>query len=173
MAGLPSNLLAKNSARVSAPLASAAGSYRCAIAASGGSSVEVIRLAAALVPYAALARLIAVLAWLVAALNIVHLIGPTLDLLDGVAVVMGGLRVSILIVKGVHSLAMLLWAATLASNLFERQHRRGDPRPYRGRARDAEAARLADLNQPTIGDGAAQISTSRPISTTWPVGTPK
>jgi small-conductance mechanosensitive channel len=82
----------------------------------------VIRLAAALVPYAALARLIAVLAWLVAALNIVHLLGPTLDLLDSVAVVVGGLRVSILtVVKGVLSLAMLLWAATVASNLFERR----------------------------------------------------
>jgi len=75
----------------------------------------VIRLAAALVPYAALA-------WLVAALNIVHLLGPTLDLLDSVAVVVGGLRVSILtVVKGVLSLAMLLWAATVASNLFERR----------------------------------------------------
>ena len=64
----------------------------------------VIRLAAALVPYAALARLIAMLAWLVAALNIVHLLGPTLDLLDSVAVVIGGLRVSILtVVKGVLS----------------------------------------------------------------------
>jgi small-conductance mechanosensitive channel len=82
----------------------------------------VIRLAAALVPYAALARLIAVLAWLVAALNIVHLLGPTLDLLDSVAIVIGGLRVSILtVVKGVLSLAMLLWAATVASNLFERR----------------------------------------------------
>src|SRR5690348_14675904 len=82
----------------------------------------VIRLAAAVVPYAALARLIAVLAWLVAALNIVHLLGPTLDLLDSVAVVVGGLRVSILtVVKGVLSLAMLLWAATVASNLFERR----------------------------------------------------
>jgi len=82
----------------------------------------VIRLAAALVPYAALARLIAVLAWLVAALNIVHLLGPTLDLLDSVAVVIGGLRVSILtVVKGVLSLAMLLWVATVASNLFERR----------------------------------------------------
>jgi hypothetical protein len=82
----------------------------------------VIRLAAALVPYAALARLIAVLAWLVAALNIVHLLSPTLDFLDSVAVVVGGLRVSILTVaKGVLSLAMLLWAATVASNLFERR----------------------------------------------------
>ena len=62
------------------------------------------------------------LAWLVAALNIVHLLGPTLDLLDSVAVVVGGLRVSILtVVKGVLSLAMLLWVATVASNLFERR----------------------------------------------------
>src|ERR1700751_2723464 len=82
----------------------------------------VIRLAAALVPYAALARLIAVLAWVVAALNIVHLLSPTLDFLDSVAVVVGGLRGSILTVaKGVLSLAMLLWAATVASNLFDRR----------------------------------------------------
>ena len=47
---------------------------------------------------------------------------PTLDLLDSVAIVVGGLRVSILtVVKGVLSLAMLLWAATVASNLFERR----------------------------------------------------
>jgi small-conductance mechanosensitive channel len=81
----------------------------------------VIRLAAALVPYAALARLIAVLAWVVAALNIMHLLGPTLDFLDSVAIVVGGLRVSILtVVRGMLSLAMLLWAATIGSNLFER-----------------------------------------------------
>jgi small-conductance mechanosensitive channel len=82
----------------------------------------VIRLAAALVPYAALARLIAVLAWVVAALNITHLLGPTLDFLDSVAIVVGGLRVSILtVVRGVLSLAMLLWVATIGSNLFERR----------------------------------------------------
>ena len=81
-----------------------------------------IRLAAALVPYAALARLIAVLAWVVAALNITHLLSPTLDFLDSVAMVVGGLRVSILtVIRGVLSLAMLLWAATVASNLFERR----------------------------------------------------
>jgi small-conductance mechanosensitive channel len=82
----------------------------------------VIRLAAALVPYAALARLIAVLAWLVAALNIMHLLGPTLDFLDSIAIVVSGLRLSLLtVIRGVLSLAMLLWAATIASNLFERR----------------------------------------------------
>jgi small-conductance mechanosensitive channel len=82
----------------------------------------VIRLAADLVPYAALARLIAVVAWILAALNIVHLLGPTLTLLDQAAVVIAGLRISILTVfKGIVSLAVLLWAATLASNVLERR----------------------------------------------------
>ena len=82
----------------------------------------VIRLAADLVPNAPLAQVIAVLAWLVAALNIVHLLGPTLDLLDRAAVLVGGLRVSLLtVVKGVLSLTVLLWAATVGSALFERR----------------------------------------------------
>ena len=82
----------------------------------------VIRLAADVVPNAALARLIAVLAWVVAALNIVHLLGPTLDLLDRAAILAGGLRVSLLtVVKGVLSLTVLLWAATVISALFERR----------------------------------------------------
>jgi small-conductance mechanosensitive channel len=82
----------------------------------------VIRLASDFVPYAALSRLIAVIAWAVAALNIVHLLGPTLALLDSAAVVIGGLRVSVLTVaKGVISLGVLLWAATLISELFERR----------------------------------------------------
>jgi small-conductance mechanosensitive channel len=63
-----------------------------------------------------------VLAWLVAALNIVHLLGPTLELLDRAAVLIGGLRVSLLtVVKGVLSLTVLLWAATVGSALFERR----------------------------------------------------
>jgi small-conductance mechanosensitive channel len=82
----------------------------------------VIRLAADVVPNAALAQLIAVLAWVVAALNIVHLLGPTLDLLDRAAILVGGLRVSLLtVVKGVLSLTVLLWAATVVSALFERR----------------------------------------------------
>lgn len=82
----------------------------------------VIRLAADLVPNKALGRLIAVLAWVVAALNIMHLLGPTLGLLDSAAIFVGGLRVSLLtVVKGVLSLTVLLWAASLASQLFERR----------------------------------------------------
>ena len=68
----------------------------------------VIRLAAEMVPNPVLARLIAVLSWSVAALNITHLLGPTLELLDNAAIVVGGLRVSLLTVtKGVLSLTIL------------------------------------------------------------------
>jgi small-conductance mechanosensitive channel len=82
----------------------------------------VIRLAADVVPNAPLAQLIAVLAWVVAALNILHLLGPALELLDRAAILVGGLRVSLLtVVKGVLSLTVLLWAATVGSALFERR----------------------------------------------------
>jgi small-conductance mechanosensitive channel len=82
----------------------------------------IIRLAAVAVPNAALARLIAVFAWLVAALNIFHLLDPTLQALDSAAITMGALRISVLtVVKGVISLAMLLWVASIGSELLERR----------------------------------------------------
>jgi hypothetical protein len=52
----------------------------------------VIRLAAEMVPNPVLARLVAVLAWSVAALNITQLLGPTLEMLDSAAIIVGGLR---------------------------------------------------------------------------------
>jgi len=82
----------------------------------------VIRLAADVVPNAVLAQVIASLAWGVAALNILHLLGPALSLLDSAAIVLGGLRVSLLtVVKGVLSLTTLLWVASVISTLFERR----------------------------------------------------
>ena len=81
-----------------------------------------IRVVADFVPNAALAQLIAVVTWVVAALNIVHLLGPTLALLDSAAITVGELRVSLLtVVRGMLSLTVLLWAATLASRFFERR----------------------------------------------------
>lgn len=80
----------------------------------------VIRVLSDFVPYPALGQLIAVTAWCIAALNIVHLLGSTVALLDSVAISIGTFRISILtVVKGVFSLGVLLWAATLASRLFE------------------------------------------------------
>ena len=68
------------------------------------------------------ARAIAIIAWSVAALNIVGLLDDTIATLDALALTIGGLRVSALgVLKGVLSLAVLLWAAAVASRIFERR----------------------------------------------------
>ncbi len=81
-----------------------------------------IRLAADLVPHPALARLVAVTAWVVAALNILHLLEPLAELLDAAAVNVGQLRISALgVIKGVASLTILLSVTTFVSRLFEQR----------------------------------------------------
>ena len=61
----------------------------------------------------------------IAALNIVGMLDPTIELLDSVALNLGDLRVSVLtVVKGVLSLAILLWVATTVSRLLEQRHYR-------------------------------------------------
>jgi small-conductance mechanosensitive channel len=81
-----------------------------------------IRLSTTLVRDPAWSRFIAITAWTVAALNILSLLQPATDLLDRVAVTLGGLRISALIViKAAISLAVLLWLATIAARLLERR----------------------------------------------------
>ncbi|HEX2136441.1 MAG TPA: mechanosensitive ion channel domain-containing protein, partial [Microvirga sp.] len=81
-----------------------------------------IRLVADLVPSRSLARLIALTAWTLAALNILHLLRPLADVLDGIAITTGTLRLSALsVIKGFLSLAVLLWVANFASRLFEQR----------------------------------------------------
>lgn len=80
----------------------------------------VISLSARLVRNPPLARFIAVVAWTVAALNIVGLLDPTIAFLDSLAVTFGELRVSVLtVMKGVVLLAVLLWAALATSRVAE------------------------------------------------------
>jgi len=82
----------------------------------------VIRLTASLVRDPVWSRFVALVAWTIAALNIVGLLEPTMTVLDGIAVTLGGLRISALtIVRAMLSLALLLWVATLASRVLERR----------------------------------------------------
>jgi len=82
----------------------------------------VIRLTSGLVRDPAWARYIAVVAWSIAALSIVGLLDGAIAVLDGLSVTVGGIRVSaLLIIKGVISLAVLLWAAVLLSGVLERR----------------------------------------------------
>jgi len=69
-------------------------------------------------------RLIAVLAWSLAALNIMDLLGPTVRLLDRMALTFGTVRISLLtVLTGLLTLALLLWAARALSRLLEKRIR--------------------------------------------------
>jgi len=80
----------------------------------------VINLVAQVVRNPVWARAVAVTAWTVAALNILHLLGPTVAFLDSLAMSFGQLRISVLtIVKSIFALAVLLWVASLISSTLE------------------------------------------------------
>jgi len=67
-------------------------------------------------------RAVMVCAYTIAILNILDLLTPTLSLLDGLSVTFGNLRVSLLtVLRGMLSLAVLLWVAMLVSGLLERR----------------------------------------------------
>lgn len=71
-----------------------------------------------------LARLAAFIIWTVTALNILDLLDPTIDMFDRAALSVGDVRISaLMVIKGVLSLAILLWAATALSGILERRFR--------------------------------------------------
>ena len=73
----------------------------------------------------ALSKFIAVVVWSVAALNILNLIGPVTDVLDGIGLTLGELRISALIViEGFFILIILLWLAILVSQFIDQQIRK-------------------------------------------------
>ncbi len=83
-----------------------------------------IRLSSMLVRDERMARAVAVLAWIFAALNIAGLINPVVNLLDAMAVPVGNFRVSLLLVlKGTITLAIFLWIANALSRLVDQRLR--------------------------------------------------
>jgi small-conductance mechanosensitive channel len=79
-----------------------------------------IRLSSRLVKNEALARAIAIAAWIIAALNIAGLIGPVVKLTDSMAIPIGNFRLSLLLVlKGAITLAALVWVANTVSRVVE------------------------------------------------------
>ncbi len=83
-----------------------------------------IRISSMLVRDERLARAVAVLAWLIAALNIAGLIGPVVGLLDAMAVPIGNFRLSLLLVlKGGVTLAIFIWVANALARLAEQRLR--------------------------------------------------
>src|SRR6266516_3977322 len=87
-----------------------------------GAAWVVINLIAGLVRNRLIFRVLAVSAWTIAALSILGLLGPVGDALDSVAVSIGGLRVSpLLVLKTAALLVLAVRAASALSNFLERR----------------------------------------------------
>jgi small-conductance mechanosensitive channel len=82
----------------------------------------IIRFTSGLVRNHRVASAIAIAAWLFAALNIVGLIDPTINLLDSMGVTIGRFRLTLLLLlKGVVFLTVLLWVANISSRVVEQR----------------------------------------------------
>ena len=82
----------------------------------------IIRFTTAMLRDSNWARLLSITAWTVAALHILNLLGPTIGLLDQLAITLGGIRISLLLlIKGVIVFTVLLKLASSASDLMEKR----------------------------------------------------
>ena len=106
-------------------------SYLLAVAAKLALAWLVIRLVTSVIRNAFIVRLVSLSAWLVAALSIIGQLDPAIDALDSVSIVLGGLRLTpLLLIKLGVLLVVALWLSNIASNFVEsRITRSGDLTP--------------------------------------------
>ncbi len=84
----------------------------------------ILETASLLLNNTAWVRLIAVIAWSLAALNIMNLLEPTIEVLDRLSLKFGKLHISLLtVLEGFLTLTLLLWAARVISHLLEKSIR--------------------------------------------------
>jgi small-conductance mechanosensitive channel len=80
----------------------------------------IIRLVTSVIRNEFVVRVVSLAAWLVAALSIIGQLEPTLDALDSFAIVLGGLRLTpLLLIKLGVLLAVALWLTNIASKFLE------------------------------------------------------
>jgi small-conductance mechanosensitive channel len=95
-------------------------SYLLAVAANLAFAWLIIRLLTSVIRNEFVVRLVSLSAWLVAALSILGQLQPTIDALDSVSVVLGGLRLTpLLLIKLGVLLVVALWLSNIASNFIE------------------------------------------------------
>jgi small-conductance mechanosensitive channel len=95
-------------------------SYLLSIAASLAFAWLIIRLVTSVIRNPFIVRLVSLAAWLVVALSILDLLEPTIEALDSVSIVLGGLRLTpLLLIKLGVMLIVALWLTNLASNFVE------------------------------------------------------
>src|SRR6202163_4692534 len=95
-------------------------SYLLAVAAKLALAWLVIRLVTSVIRNAFIVRLVSLSAWLVAALSIIGQLDATIEALDSISVVLGGLRLTPLVVIKLGLLLLTaLWLTNIASNFVE------------------------------------------------------
>src|ERR1700733_14891999 len=95
-------------------------SYLLMVAAKLALAWLVIRLVTSVIRNAFIVQLVSVAAWAVAALSIIGQLGPAIDALDSVSVVLGGLRLTpLLLIQFGALLIAALWLTNIASNFAE------------------------------------------------------
>ncbi|QOZ37121.1 mechanosensitive ion channel family protein [Bradyrhizobium sp. CCBAU 53421] len=97
-------------------------SYLIAVSAKLALAWLVIRLVTSVIDNAFIVKLVSIAAWVVAALSIIGQLDWAADTLDSFAVVMGGLRLSpLLLIKAGAVLILALWLSNIASNFIDGQ----------------------------------------------------
>jgi small-conductance mechanosensitive channel len=95
-------------------------SYLLSVAANLAFAWLIIRLITSVIRNTFIVRLVSLSAWLVAALSILGLLEPTIEALDSVSIVLGGLRLTpLLVIKLGVLLIVALWLTNIASNFVE------------------------------------------------------
>jgi small-conductance mechanosensitive channel len=95
-------------------------SYLLSVAAKLALAWLVIRLVASGIRNEFVVRVVSISAWLVAALSILGKLDPVVDALDSVAITLGGLRLSpLLLIELAVLLVVALWLTNLVSNFIE------------------------------------------------------
>jgi small-conductance mechanosensitive channel len=95
-------------------------SYLLSVAANLAFAWLLISLFTSVIRNTFIVRMVSLAAWLVAALSILGKLEPTIDALDSVSIVLGGLRLTpLLLIKFGALLALALWLTNIASNFVE------------------------------------------------------
>ena len=95
-------------------------SYMLVVAAKLAIAWLIIRLATSVIRNAFLVKLISVSAWVIAALSVINQLDPAIDALDSISIVLGGLRLTpLLVIKLGLLLIAALWLTNVASNFAE------------------------------------------------------
>jgi small-conductance mechanosensitive channel len=95
-------------------------SYMLVVAAKLALAWLIIRLVTSVIRNAFLVKLISVSAWIIAALSVINQLDPAVDALDSVSIVLGGLRLTPLVVIKLGLLLIAaLWLTNVTSNFAE------------------------------------------------------